>query len=93
MAQLKKILLVDDEKKFLNSIAERLRLMGHDPIKASSGRKALALARESGFDLAIVDLKMPGMNGLEVCRAVRRNDQLTKMKVLITTGHPHHPDL
>ena len=41
-----KILLVDDEEKFLNSIAERLKLLGFDPLKASSGRQALELAKK-----------------------------------------------
>jgi len=59
-----KILLVDDEEKFLNSIAKRLRLLGFDPLKASSGRQALALAQDNHIDIAIVDLKMPEMDGL-----------------------------
>jgi DNA-binding NtrC family response regulator len=59
-----KILLVDDEKKFLNSMAHRLKLLGFDPIKAANGRQALALAQNSRIDLAIVDLKMPDMDGL-----------------------------
>ena len=60
----KKILLVDDEEKFLNSIAERLKLLGFDPLKASCGPEALELAKSSPIDLAIVDLKMPDMDGL-----------------------------
>ena len=60
----KTILLVDDEEKFLNSIAQRLKILGFDPLKASSGREALALAKSNHIDLAIVDLKMPGMDGL-----------------------------
>jgi DNA-binding NtrC family response regulator len=59
-----KILLVDDEKKFLNSMAQRLKLLGFDPIKAANGREAIALAKKSRIDLAIVDLKMPDMDGL-----------------------------
>ena len=61
---IQKILLVDDEEKFLNSIAKRLKIMGFDPLKASSGQEALALAKNNPIDLAIVDLKMPGMDGL-----------------------------
>jgi len=61
---IKKILLVDDEEKFLNSIAERLKIIGFDPLKASSGLEALALAKNNPIDLAIVDLKMPDMDGL-----------------------------
>ena len=59
-----KILLVDDEEKFLNSIAERFRLLGFDPLKALSGRQALELAQNNRIDMAIVDLKMPDMDGL-----------------------------
>lgn len=59
-----KILLVDDEEKFLNSIAERLKLLGFDPLKALSGRQALEFAQNNRIDMAIVDLKMPDMDGL-----------------------------
>ena len=50
-----KILLVDDEEKFLNSIAERLKLLGFDPLKALSGRQALEFAQNNRIDMAIVD--------------------------------------
>lgn len=59
-----KILLVDDEEKFLSSIAQRLKLLGFNAVKASSGRQALQIAQDDHMDLAIVDLKMPGMDGL-----------------------------
>jgi DNA-binding NtrC family response regulator len=59
-----KILLVDDEEKFLNSMAKRLKLLGFDPVKASNGGEAIALAKNRRIDLAIVDLKMPDMDGL-----------------------------
>ncbi len=60
----KKILLVDDEEKFLHSIAERLKLLGFNPLKASSGMEAVEIAKGHRLDLAIVDLKMPDMDGL-----------------------------
>jgi two-component system response regulator AtoC len=59
-----KILLVDDEETFLKSIAQRLRLQGFEPLTASGGRKALTLAKSNRIDMAIVDLKMPDMDGL-----------------------------
>lgn len=59
-----KILVVDDEEKFLNSIAERLKLLGFDPLRASGGGEALELAKNNRINLAIVDLKMPDMDGL-----------------------------
>ena len=58
------ILLVDDEPKFLNSIAARFRLLGFEPLTATCGEEALAIARKNPVDLAIVDLKMPDMDGL-----------------------------
>ncbi|WP_029896536.1 response regulator [Desulfohalovibrio reitneri] len=59
-----RILLVDDEKEFLDSISERVKLKGFEPILATSGEEALELAREHRIELAVVDLKMPGMDGL-----------------------------
>jgi len=80
-----KILLVDDEKKFLNSMGQRLKLLGFDPVKAVSGREAIALAKNSRLDLAIVDLKMPGINGEETLKALKAEHRW--MEIVILTGH------
>jgi DNA-binding NtrC family response regulator len=72
-----KILLVDDEEKFLFSIGQRLSLMGFDALTASSGQQALTIAQNNYVNLAIVDLKMPDMDGLVT---------ITKLKEI-------HPDL
>jgi len=80
-----KILLVDDEEKFLNSIAERLRLLGFDPLKASSGRQALELAENTPIDLAIVDLKMPDMDGLVTITKLK--EIYPDLRSVLLTGH------
>jgi len=80
-----KILLVDDEEKFLNSIAERLKLLGFDPLKASSGRQALALAQDNRIDLAIVDLKMPGLDGLVTITKLK--EIIPDLKSILLTGY------
>ena len=80
-----KILLVDDEEKFLNSIAERLRLLGFDPLKASSGRQALALAKNTRIDLAIVDLKMPDMDGIVTITKLK--EIYPDLRSVLLTGH------
>ena len=80
-----KILLVDDERKFLNSIAERLKLLGFDPLKASSGQQALALAQKNFVDLAIVDYKMPGMNGLVTIAKLK--EIYPDVRTILLTGH------
>jgi two-component system response regulator AtoC len=82
---LPKILLVDDEPKFLNSIAQRLKLMGFDPLKASGGLQALALAQNNRIDLAIVDLKMPDMDGLVTIAKLK--EILPDIKSVLLTGH------
>ena len=80
-----KILLVDDEEKFLKSIAERLRLLGFDPLKASSGRKALELAENNRIDMAIVDLKMPDMDGLVTITKLK--EIYPDLRSILLTGH------
>jgi two-component system response regulator AtoC len=80
-----KILVVDDEEKFLNSIAERLRLLGFVPFKASSGRQALEIARNARIDLAIVDLKMPDMDGLVTITKLK--EIYPELRSVLLTGH------
>ena len=80
-----KILVVDDEEKFLNSIAKRLRLKGFDPLKASTGRQALELAKNSRIDLAIVDLQMPDMDGLVTITKLKEIQP--NLRSVLLTGH------
>jgi len=80
-----KILLVDDEEKFLNSIAERLKLLGFDTLKASSGRQALELTKNNHIDLAIVDLKMPDMDGLVTITKLKEIN--SDLRSVLLTGY------
>jgi len=90
----KRVLVVDDDALVRKLIQQLLSKSGRYKVEeAVSGIDGLLRIGTQTPDLLILDLKMPGMNGIEVCRAVRRNGQLADMKVLITTGHPNHPDL
>jgi DNA-binding NtrC family response regulator len=80
-----KLLIVDDETLFLNAIAERLTRRGFDVRTASNGHDAVKLAREEKFDIALVDLKMPGMDGSEVLRVLKHEHQF--LEAIILTGH------
>jgi DNA-binding NtrC family response regulator len=80
-----KLLIVDDEVVFLQSIAERLRLRGFDVTAVSSGAEAVKVAEEGGFDLALLDLKMPGMDGKQVLEILKREHRF--LEVVILTGH------
>ena len=80
-----KLLIVDDEGRFLSAIATRLRTRGFDVDAVTDGKDAIALAQRRPFDLAILDLKMPGMGGGEVLRALKAQQQF--IEAIILTGH------
>ena len=79
------ILLVDDEVRFLQTLAERLTIRDFDVVTATNGFQALEKARGYNLDLAIVDLKMPGMDGEELLAKLKQEHPL--MEVVILTGH------
>ena len=68
------VLLVDDEERILKTLSRALRDDGHDVVVASSGERALALLNERGFDLLVVDHRMPKLSGLELIRKVVDTD-------------------
>ena len=72
----KRILLVDDDQKVVTSLADGLRQSGYDVETAHSGDAALELARTTEFDLALLDMRMPGMSGLELAKALSETVQL-----------------
>ncbi len=80
-----KLLIVDDEVKFLDSIARRLELRDFDVIKATDGQQAIEAARTGKFDLALLDLKMPGMDGKQVLEILKKEHKY--LEVIILTGH------
>jgi DNA-binding response OmpR family regulator len=84
MADLK-LLLVDDEPEFLEPTARRLGRRGIDCTTARSGEEALAALALGAFDCAVVDVKMPGMDGLELLRRMRAGWPATG--VILLTGH------
>ena len=85
MTQKIKLLVVDDEVKFLNSLAKRLELRGFEVTKAENGQDALDFAKESQFDLAMIDLKMPGVGGKQVLEILKKTHDF--IEVIIMTGH------
>jgi len=80
-----KILIVDDEVKFLDSVSRRLEMRNFDVTKAVNGTEALEAARRAGFDLALLDLKMPGLNGQQVLEQLKKEHKY--LEVIILTGH------
>ena len=79
-----RVLAVDDDRVMLDSLARGLRKAGYEVIEATSGEQALQLARQSLPDLAILDMRMPGMSGLELAQALR---ELAPVPVLFASVH------
>jgi DNA-binding response OmpR family regulator len=79
------ILIVDDEVDFAETFAERLRLRGFTVCVASSGEQALRIVGEGAVKVMVLDLKMPGMDGLEVLRRVKKSHP--DVEVIILSGH------
>jgi PAS domain S-box-containing protein len=80
-----KILLVDDEERILQTFARTLKLGGYTVITAASGSEGLALYHQEQPDIVLLDLRMPGMSGLEVLQVIREHDP--EANVILCTAH------
>ncbi len=80
-----KILLVDDEKEFVHTLSERLRTRDIDSAIAYDGEQALDMLKEDVPDVMVLDLMMPGIDGIEVLRRIKRDHP--RVEVIILTGH------
>lgn len=82
------ILVIDDDEPILALMSNVLRGFGFNPIIASRGRDAIELATSSPPDVILVDLRMPGMSGEDVIRAMRADVRLGKTPILVLSGAP-----
>ncbi len=80
-----KMMLVDDEERFLSTTQKLLSRKGYDVLTASSGAEALEKLRANRVHVVILDVKMPGMDGIETLRAIKRTYPL--VEVIMLTGH------
>jgi signal transduction histidine kinase len=87
------LLIVDDEELNREGLARRLRRHGYEVTAASSGREALELLGEHRFDLVLLDIMMPGMNGLEVLKFLRGIDSLIDLPVVMVTARGDSSDV
>ena len=79
-----RVLLIDDEEELVLTLAERLMLRGIEVESVTSGADAIVRVREKKFDVVVLDVKMPGIGGLEVMRRIRREQP--GIKILLMTG-------
>ncbi len=80
-----RVLVVDDELDFLETLVKRLRRRKVDAAGVSSGVEALQLLEQEHFDVVILDIRMPGFDGIETLREMKRKRPL--MEVILLTGH------
>lgn len=83
---MKTILLVDDEYDILEALAAILESDGFRVVTAGDGAEGLRVMRESHPDLAVVDLMMPVMDGLELMRAVREDEKLKNIPIILMSA-------
>ena len=83
-----RLLLVDDEEDLATFLGHRLRKRGLDVTMALSGAEAISAANELKFDVAIVDLKLPDLDGITVMEELRSSQPF--LEVLMLTGHGSH---
>lgn len=77
--------MVDDEKEFVEVLSERLRVRGFDVEIALSGEEALKWIYESEFDVVLLDVMIPGDNGIEILTEIKRARPL--IQIIMLTGH------
>ena len=86
------VLIVEDEPNIRELVALHLRLEHAEPVEAADGNSALDLARQRRFDLVILDLMLPGLDGMTVCRAIRRDSANTSTPILMLTARREESD-
>jgi len=80
-----RVLIVDDEKEFADSLSERLSMRDYDVTTSLDGKGAVENVKSINFDVVILDVAMPGMDGIEALQEIKRLKPLTE--VIMLTGH------
>ncbi len=85
MEHLPRLLLIDDEEPFRETLAKRLKETGYEVLDVGSGMDALALLDKEKIDIIITDIQMPGLSGLEILSEIRAKH--IGVEVIMLTGH------
>ena len=81
-----KILIVEDEPEIADNLAALLSAKGHKVVTCSEGADGVAHARKEPFDLLLLDVMLPRMSGLDVCKMLRSDPKTMKLKIVMVTG-------
>jgi two-component system cell cycle response regulator len=80
------IMVVDDDPDTVSILARHLQREGYDAIEAVSGAECIRLARERPVDVILLDLMMPGMDGFDVCRALKEHPKTAEIPIIMITA-------
>lgn len=89
----KRILVVEDERDIVELLRYNLAKNGYQVMVAGKGEEALRLVRQTPPDLVLLDLMLPGMDGLDVCRALKGDPQTAGIPVIMVTAKGEEPDV
>jgi len=82
----KKILVVEDDQAFFNVCATELKLKGYDVVHVADGNLAVAKIKEEAPNLVLLDIILPGVNGLDILRELKESDDTKEIKVVMLTN-------
>jgi DNA-binding response OmpR family regulator len=85
-----KVLLVDDEQEFVQTLADRLAIRDLQTSTAHNGQEALSQVKQDEPDVIVLDLKMPGLHGIDVLKRVK--EAYPNVEIIILTGHGSQKD-
>ena len=86
------VVVIDDEKDLIELVRYNLEKEGFDVIGAMNGEAGLEIARQHRPNLILLDLMLPGMDGLEVCRRIRSDNSTVRIPIIILTAKADEPD-
>jgi|WetSurMetagenome_2_1015567.scaffolds.fasta_scaffold541223_2 CheY-like chemotaxis protein len=86
-----RVLFVDDEEELVSTVVERLALRGIEATGATGGQEALDRVAEQAFDVVVLDVRMPGLGGLEVIQRLRQDHP--ELGVILLSGHGAKEDV
>ena len=86
MIIMKKILIIEDEAAYLKLLQDKLTANGYEVIEATDGKKGLAMAKKENPDLILLDVRMPGMDGMKMLNVLCKEDACKKIKIIILSN-------
>lgn len=82
----KKILLVEDEERLVANLADKLRAEGYEVVIALDGETGWSMARGDSYDLIVLDIMLPGLDGLSLCRMIRHDSKAAEVPIIMLTA-------